>query len=81
MKSYIVTSGTKSYTLVRKEREEFRKRLVDLIIQRKDCSELDDDENSFPNAHEKEILRYYYYIKYGVDTIHVAPMNKKVVTR
>ena len=26
-------------------------------------------------------MRYYYYIKHGIDTIHVAPLDKKVLNR
>lgn len=26
-------------------------------------------------------MRYYYYIKHGIDTVHVAPLDKKVLTR
>lgn len=43
----------------------------------------DDDQevnpNEIPSADEREILRYYYYIKYGVDTIHVAPLDQRVL--
>ncbi|VEN46856.1 unnamed protein product [Callosobruchus maculatus] len=27
------------------------------------------------------MLRYYYYVKYGVDTVHVAPLDEEVLTR
>lgn len=26
-------------------------------------------------------MRYYYYIKHGIDTVHVAPLDKRVLTR
>lgn len=39
------------------------------------------DDGSFPDAQEKEIMRYYYYIKHGIDTVHVAPLDKKVLNR
>lgn len=67
----------RSYTELRKQREEFRKRLVDLIVNRDDEAEA--DPNEIPSADEREVLRYYYYIKYGVDTIHVAPLDQKVL--
>lgn len=54
----------KSYTVVRKEREEFRKKLVSLIISSEE--EIARDDGSFPDAQEKEIMRYYYYIKHGI---------------
>lgn len=69
----------KSYTVVRKEREEFRKKLVSLIISSDE--EIARDDGSFPDAQEKEIMRYYYYIKHGIDTVHVAPIDKKVLNR
>lgn len=39
------------------------------------------DDGSFPDAEEKEIMRYYYYIKHGIDTVHVAPLDKRVLNR
>lgn len=69
----------KSYTELRKQREEFRKRLVDLIVNRDENAEI--NPNEIPSADEREVLRYYYYIKYGVDTIHVAPLDTKVLNR
>lgn len=69
----------KSYTVVRREREEFRKKLVALIISSEE--EIARDDGSFPDAQEKEIMRYYYYIKHGIDTVHVAPIDKKVLDR
>lgn len=66
----------KSYTIVRREREEFRKKLVSLILTNEDPT-----EEAFPNADEREVLKYYYYIKYGIDTIHVAPIDSKLVTK
>uniref|UniRef100_A0A1A9UMG0 Dynein axonemal heavy chain 7 n=1 Tax=Glossina austeni TaxID=7395 RepID=A0A1A9UMG0_GLOAU len=73
-----------SYMQMRLERENFRKKLVELIA----CNEAEDKvpsamdlEAEFPNNEEKEILRYYCYIKHGIDTIHVAPMNKKILVR
>ncbi|KAL5279884.1 DNAH7.2 family protein [Megaselia abdita] len=67
----------KSYTQMRQERENFRKKLVELIARKDDeVGSLDDE---FPNPQEKEILRYYYYIKHGIDTIYVAPLNDKVL--
>lgn len=69
----------KSYTELRKQREEFRKRLVKLIVNKEDDMEIDPDE--IPSAEEKEILRYYYYIRHGVDTIHVAPLDQAALDR
>lgn len=64
-------SETPSYTDMKRRREEFRKQLVALIVSNSDER---DDSNEFPSADECEILRYYYYVKHGIDTIHVSPM-------
>lgn len=71
---------------MREERELFRQKLVELIAAPDDPEmSLDDLGNNlageFPNNKEKEILRYYYYIKHGIETIHVSPINKRVLTR
>ncbi|PNF31634.1 hypothetical protein B7P43_G17186, partial [Cryptotermes secundus] len=63
----------KSYTAMRKEREDFRKRLIALIFKR------DEEKTStfqIPTPKEKESLRYYYYIHHGIDTVHVAPLEQ-----
>lgn len=68
----------KSYTALRKQREEFRQRLVSLIMNDgNEAMEIDD----IPSAQEKEMLRYYYYVTHGVDTVHVAPLDEKVLNR
>lgn len=63
----------RSYTALRKEREEFRRRLVQLIVKK---DEEETGTNLFPTADEMELLRYYYYINHGIDTIHIAPIEK-----
>lgn len=75
-----------SYMQMRLERENFRKKLVELIARKDDDDVVEnasaiDLEAEFPNKDEKEVLRYYYYIKHGIDTIHVSPMSKKVLNR
>lgn len=69
----------KSYTALRKKREEFRKRLVKLIVHEEEESEIGTDE--IPTADERQMLRYYYYIHQGIDTIHVSPLDVKVLKR
>lgn len=39
------------------------------------------EKDDMPSTEEKEILRYYYYIKYGADTIHCSPMHKTILRR
>lgn len=73
-------SKLKSYTTLRKQREEFRNRLVNLIVSKKDES-TSQSPDDIPTEEEKEMLRYYYYVKHGVDTVHVAPLDEKVLGR
>lgn len=63
-----------------RRREEFRKKLVSLIIA-KDVPGVNEDDTEFPSSKEREIMRYYYYIKHGVDTIHVSPLDLKILNR
>lgn len=63
--------------MLRKEREKFRKRLVQLIIKNEE--EEVSDPNKFPNADEKELLRYYYYIHHGINTVLIAPIQRNWV--
>lgn len=65
---------------MRLRREEFRKKLVALILtDGRDDADADDDE--FPNASERRVLKYYHYIRHGIDTVHVAPMHKKIISK
>lgn len=66
-----------SYTAMRKAREEFREKLVKLICQEAPG----DDGDGIPSGEEKNMLRYYYYLRYGIDTIHVAPLDNKILLR
>lgn len=68
-----------SYTALRKQREEFRDRLVKMIIHKEEEEDLPLD--NIPNAKEREMLRYYYYIRQGIDTIHVSPVDEKVLKK
>ncbi|XP_068083476.1 dynein axonemal heavy chain 7-like [Anabrus simplex] len=64
----------KRYTDLRKEREAFRSKLVKLIM-RKTGDKV--TPYQMPSAEEKEVLRYYYYIHHGVDTVHVSPLDDR----
>ncbi|KAI5736725.1 hypothetical protein M8J76_006447 [Diaphorina citri] len=69
----------KSYSQLLKERQEFRKKILDFVIS----GEKDDDEDKPGSSgddltnREKTILKYYYYIKFGIDTEHIAPVDEK----
>ncbi|KAK2500550.1 hypothetical protein MC885_013342, partial [Smutsia gigantea] len=75
--SYAGPSTSKS---PHKERENFRRTLVNVIMQQDAILDTAaPDESTLPkpttSAIEKDILRYYYYIHHGIDTDHVAPME------
>ncbi|WAR10683.1 DYH7-like protein [Mya arenaria] len=70
----------------KKDRENFRKALVDIIMQEEglphsSTASINNGElqplsrTGSPTSAEKDILRYYYYIHHGIDTEHVAPME------
>ncbi|XP_024258908.2 dynein axonemal heavy chain 7 isoform X2 [Oncorhynchus tshawytscha] len=70
-----------SHTQPKKDREQFRSALVGIILQHESASGKTIVEDSHPptcgspTATEKDILRYYYYIRNGIDTEHVAAME------
>ena len=70
----------RSYADARKGREEFLKRLVEVIMHRNEWDD-SDEEPAGPaapfTAKEKDLLRYYYYIHNGIDTRYVAGINQK----
>ncbi|XP_031440303.1 dynein axonemal heavy chain 7 [Clupea harengus] len=70
-----------SHAQPKKEREQFRSALVSIIMQQDTTTGKSFTEESppprsgSPTATEKDILRYYYYIRNGIDTEHVADME------
>lgn len=58
---------------MRKEREEFRKKLVYFIF--KENEEIP-ETFQIPSREEKEVLRYYYYIHNGINTVYVPPLEQ-----
>ena len=66
-----------SFTAMRKAREDFRAKLMNLICK----SAPGEDGDMIPSGEEKNMLRYYYYLRYGIDTIHVAPLDNKMILR
>lgn len=80
-------SSLKSAENVKRNREEFRRSLVDIIMHEEgkhavdSLKEIPDEERmdlqagDDPKNIEKDILRYYYYIHNGIDTEHVAPLE------
>lgn len=77
--------ASSNYMTMRMEREHFRQKLVELIINMdtedgpKHHESDSDTDSNFPDQNERETLRYYYYIKHGIDTIHVSTISKKTL--
>ncbi|CAM5089785.1 unnamed protein product [Natator depressus] len=76
------TSKARSSYHPKKDRENFRSTLVNIIMQQDFTLEqpvsLDETQpprTGSPTPIEKDILKYYYYIHHGIDTEHVAPME------
>ncbi|ETE68287.1 Dynein heavy chain 7, axonemal, partial [Ophiophagus hannah] len=74
-------SSSKTRPDIKKDRENFRSALVNIIMQPDFIPESFSIEEVKPGtseaaaAIEKDILKYYYYIRHGIDTEHVAPMD------
>lgn len=66
-----------SFTAMRRAREEFRAKLMKLIVQ----DAPGEDGDAIPSGEEKNMLRYYYYLRYGIDTIHVAPLDNRIILK
>lgn len=75
------SKASSNYMVMRQEREHFRTKLVELILHMDDDQEWSDGQSLFPDQGEREVLRYYYYIKHGIDTIHVSTISKKTLKR
>lgn len=69
-----------SYTQMRREREEFRKTIAAAILAKNDEDD-EDNDGTFPNSKERQLLRYYQYIAHGIDACHIAPISKKILKR
>ncbi|NXI39314.1 DYH7 protein, partial [Galbula dea] len=64
-------------------KQHFRRALVDIVLQEDFTEEQRPslDRTQLPRAEssptiEKDILKYYYYIRHGVDTVNVAPLDE-----
>uniref|UniRef100_A0A1B0D1E5 Uncharacterized protein n=1 Tax=Phlebotomus papatasi TaxID=29031 RepID=A0A1B0D1E5_PHLPP len=67
----------KSYTALRIQREKFRLRILELITRGKSH----EIKGGFPSTKDEEFFRFYHYIQHGIDTIHIAALDKKVLSR
>ncbi|XP_049887204.1 dynein axonemal heavy chain 7-like [Pectinophora gossypiella] len=73
------SSVMQSFTAMRKAREEFREKLIQMI--RKSDPDEDSDAVGTLTGEEKNMLRYYYYLRYGIDSVHVAPVDNNIIKR
>ncbi|XP_073402803.1 dynein axonemal heavy chain 7 [Dendrobates tinctorius] len=67
-----------SYSHPKRDREQFRSALVDIIMKNDGSTVQPFDpasSSSDTSPLDKEILRYNYYISHGIDTEHVAAME------
>ncbi|XP_031456999.1 dynein heavy chain 7, axonemal isoform X1 [Phasianus colchicus] len=74
------TSKLQSSSHLKKSQERFRSALVNIILQ-EDITEEPLNESQSPKADsstaiEKDIVKYYYYIRHGIDTANVAPLDE-----
>eukprot|EP01135_Chromosphaera_perkinsii_P003458 Nk52_evm27s243 gene=Nk52_evmTU27s243 len=68
----------------KKDRENFRSALVNIIMQQEMSSSRPSSGDvtaqsildKHPTMSDNDLLRYYYYINNGIDTEHVAPMEE-----
>lgn len=63
-----------SFTGKRLRREEFRKYLIGLVVK-PEVTEQEDNNAS------RDLDRYYYYIRNGIDTIHVTSIDEDVIRK
>ncbi|XP_068992612.1 dynein axonemal heavy chain 7 [Neodiprion pinetum] len=69
----IITRDDLSAAKQRVSREEFRRYFVGTVVK-PDLPRIDVDLKG-----DREVNRYYYYIRNGVDAIHVAPLESKIL--
>ncbi|KOB68986.1 Dynein heavy chain 7, axonemal, partial [Operophtera brumata] len=63
----------KSFTAMRKAQEDFRIKLMNLICQ----SGPGDAGDAIASDQEKNMQQYYYYLHYGIDTIHAESLEEE----
>ncbi|NXN97801.1 DYH7 protein, partial [Rhinopomastus cyanomelas] len=70
-------SKLRSIRDMKKKREQFRRLLVEILLEDNSAEEqLDESQSQRAAAVEKDILKYYNYIRHGMDTAHVAPLQE-----
>uniref|UniRef100_A0ABD2X5S3 Dynein heavy chain 7, axonemal n=1 Tax=Trichogramma kaykai TaxID=54128 RepID=A0ABD2X5S3_9HYME len=74
------------YTRVRLRKEEFRKKIVDVVMkqqqQQRHCGDGDGDDDDDDDDEENDaklMSQFRYYISSGLDTLNVAPIDAEVL--
>lgn len=67
-----------AFTALRREREEFRRRVIAIIVGHEGPF---DPTARVPSDDERELMRYYFYIRYGIDDKYVAPIGESTLKK
>uniref|UniRef100_A0A8V0Y274 Dynein axonemal heavy chain 7 n=1 Tax=Gallus gallus TaxID=9031 RepID=A0A8V0Y274_CHICK len=74
------TSKLQTSSHLKKSQERFRNALVNIILQEDIAEEpLNESQPSTADSStpiDKDIVKYYYYIRHGIDTANVAPLDE-----
>ncbi|NXJ14869.1 DYH7 protein, partial [Odontophorus gujanensis] len=73
------TSKLQSSSHPKKSQECFRSALVNILqedLTEEPLNETQHPGADFPTPIEKDIVKYYYYIRHGIDTANVAPLDE-----
>lgn len=69
------------YTALRKQREEFREKVIRIISAVDETPDVchANNDTDWLSEDEQELLRYYYYIMHGIDNVHIGPIDVKMM--
>ncbi|KAL7295896.1 hypothetical protein TKK_0010939 [Trichogramma kaykai] len=70
------------YTVLKRRREEFRDKLIEIINQKHDDCDLDKEDCSVEEVNENLLLRnpkYYRYLSHGIADSYISPLDDKVL--
>ncbi|CAB0039603.1 unnamed protein product [Trichogramma brassicae] len=70
------------YTVLKRRREEFRDKLIEIINHKHDDCDLDKEDCSVEEVNENLLLRnpkYYRYLSHGIADSYISPLDDKVL--
>ncbi|XP_015723152.1 dynein heavy chain 7, axonemal isoform X2 [Coturnix japonica] len=70
------TSKLQGNSHMKKTQERFRSALVNIILQEDIADESQSPTADSSTSIEQDIAKYYYYIRHGIDTASVAPLDE-----